>query len=405
MEHSISSDFIRGHIDTIILHSIIDNDKFAQQISDTIEQKSQNKYQINQATLYSSLKRLESLGYVKSYWNDAPDGRRKYIKITDSGKQYLQENISVWAYSRGIIDKLIDVQPEQVVKYVEIEKIVEKPVEKIIEKPVLSPILQQTENIDTKIDEIKPVTAENQSTEKIDTNLNDIAFRSILAELIKSNDAVEKNKTQLEDNEIIELNLTEKQEKIKLEDTIDDTKYIPQKTGDFNKIDFSDIVENAKNDDLKVKVSSKNPSIKVGSVYVNLLNFVASILIFGLTLTEFIYISANYSQILGFTTVITVASICILSIFPIISLFRYVKKPKKTAQKIHGDSILVSFIVAFNVILIAFALNLLLNINFNATETIIYTLAIPTILAIDSIVYYILRFLLSKIKAFKYTIS
>ena len=50
-QHSISSDFIRGHIDTIILHSIVDTDKFAQQISDSIDKKSQNKYQINQATL------------------------------------------------------------------------------------------------------------------------------------------------------------------------------------------------------------------------------------------------------------------------------------------------------------------------------------------------------------------
>jgi PadR family transcriptional regulator PadR len=83
MEHpAISSDLIRGHIDTIILHSLLNGDKFPQQISDYIEIKSEKNYQINQATLYSSLKRLESLNYVSSYWNDAENGRRKFYKIT-----------------------------------------------------------------------------------------------------------------------------------------------------------------------------------------------------------------------------------------------------------------------------------------------------------------------------------
>ena len=37
---SISSDLIRGHIDTIILHALTENDKYAQQISEVIESKS-----------------------------------------------------------------------------------------------------------------------------------------------------------------------------------------------------------------------------------------------------------------------------------------------------------------------------------------------------------------------------
>ena len=41
-QHTISSDLIRGHIDTIILHALVDGDKYAQQISDAIEEKSEN---------------------------------------------------------------------------------------------------------------------------------------------------------------------------------------------------------------------------------------------------------------------------------------------------------------------------------------------------------------------------
>ena len=107
-QKAISSDLIRGHIDTIILHTLLDGDKYAQQIIDTVEEKSNKKYQLNQATLYSSLKRLENGEYVKSYWYDSDTGRRKYIKITPKGIDFVNENLSNWSYSRAIIDKLIN---------------------------------------------------------------------------------------------------------------------------------------------------------------------------------------------------------------------------------------------------------------------------------------------------------
>lgn len=108
MEQSISSDLIRGHIDTIILNTLLSGDKFAQQISDTVEQKSNNVYKLNQATLYSSLKRLENLKLVISYWQDCDNGgRRKFFKLTDLGKETVENNLKNWSFSRNIIDKLI----------------------------------------------------------------------------------------------------------------------------------------------------------------------------------------------------------------------------------------------------------------------------------------------------------
>ena len=121
---AISSDLIRGHIDTIILHTLVDGDKFAQQISDFVEEKSENEYKLNQATLYSSLKRLEGLKYVVSYWNDTVGGRRKYFKLTDLGKNTVENNLSNWSYSRAIIDKLMDCAPTPIYRTQYIEKIV-----------------------------------------------------------------------------------------------------------------------------------------------------------------------------------------------------------------------------------------------------------------------------------------
>ena len=104
----ISSDLIRGHINTIILRSLYDGDKYGYDIISEIEKKSGGMYTLKQPTLYSALKRLESLQYVKSYYGEFSNGgRRKYFTLTDLGRKVTEQNLSEWEYSRTIIDSLI----------------------------------------------------------------------------------------------------------------------------------------------------------------------------------------------------------------------------------------------------------------------------------------------------------
>lgn len=106
----IGSDIIRGHINTIILRSLYDRDKYGYEIMSDIEQKSHGQYSLKQPTLYSALKRLENQGYIKAYWKTdevSNGGRRKYFTLTESGKEITEKNLAEWEYSRTIIDSLI----------------------------------------------------------------------------------------------------------------------------------------------------------------------------------------------------------------------------------------------------------------------------------------------------------
>ncbi len=107
---SISSDLIRGHINTIILRALYERDKYGYEIMNDIEQKSHGQYALKQPTLYSALKRLETQGYIKAYWKTdevSSGGRRKYFTLTESGKEITEKNLAEWEYSRTIIDSLI----------------------------------------------------------------------------------------------------------------------------------------------------------------------------------------------------------------------------------------------------------------------------------------------------------
>ncbi len=108
MDPRISSDLIRGHTDTIILLLLKKRDMYGYEISKEIFDKSGKTYELKEATLYSSFRRLEKEEYIKSYWGDETQGgRRRYYAITDKGHQLCLENIQAWTYAKDIIDKLL----------------------------------------------------------------------------------------------------------------------------------------------------------------------------------------------------------------------------------------------------------------------------------------------------------
>ncbi len=73
---SISSDLIRGHIDTIILTVLRDGDNYGYEIIKSISQKGDKE---NEPSLYTSLKRLEKDNLIKSYWGGRIPGRQAKI--------------------------------------------------------------------------------------------------------------------------------------------------------------------------------------------------------------------------------------------------------------------------------------------------------------------------------------
>ncbi len=107
-EQVINSDLIRGNIDTIILSILLQADNYGYNIIKHIYKKSGNTFELKEPTLYSSLRRLESQQLVQSYWGEETQGgRRKYYRITQTGKEMYTKNLRDWQAARDLIDKLI----------------------------------------------------------------------------------------------------------------------------------------------------------------------------------------------------------------------------------------------------------------------------------------------------------
>ena len=107
-DNKITSDLLRGHTDTIILKLLMDDDRYGYEISKLIQTKSSGEYELKEATMYSSLKRLEADGSITSYWGDETQGgRRKYFRITEKGKSTYANNKSNWQYAKRVLDNLL----------------------------------------------------------------------------------------------------------------------------------------------------------------------------------------------------------------------------------------------------------------------------------------------------------
>ncbi|HZX46040.1 MAG TPA: PadR family transcriptional regulator [Clostridia bacterium] len=108
MDTTISNDLIRGHTTTIILNVLSQGDNYGYGIYKRIIELSGNQYELKEATLYTAFRRLEGEGLIVSYWGDETQGgRRKYYRITDSGKELYEQSKRDWDFAKSVLDKLI----------------------------------------------------------------------------------------------------------------------------------------------------------------------------------------------------------------------------------------------------------------------------------------------------------
>ena len=106
---SITSDIIRGHTETIILAHLELEDSYGYAINKSIQLRTDNQYELKEATLYSAFRRLEQSSMIASYWGDETTGaRRRYYSITALGKALLAQNKVDWNQAKDLIDILIN---------------------------------------------------------------------------------------------------------------------------------------------------------------------------------------------------------------------------------------------------------------------------------------------------------
>lgn len=105
---ALSADILRGYTDAIILRQLSEEDSYGYQINKNVTALSGGEFEMKEATLYTAFRRLETAGYIRSYWGDEMSGaRRRYYAITQAGRDKLSADQSAWKETKAQIDLLL----------------------------------------------------------------------------------------------------------------------------------------------------------------------------------------------------------------------------------------------------------------------------------------------------------
>ncbi|WP_311772369.1 PadR family transcriptional regulator [Listeria booriae] len=105
----IRSDILRGHVDSIILRILADGDSYGYEISKQISERTGDRFQIKEATLYAVFQRLEKKTLIESYFGErSHGGKRKYYMITSLGQAYLSEMAREWREIKEIMNIFLE---------------------------------------------------------------------------------------------------------------------------------------------------------------------------------------------------------------------------------------------------------------------------------------------------------
>ena len=105
----LSADILRGYTDTIILRQLAGGDSYGYQINKRVAEISGGGLEMKEATLYTAFRRLETAGYIRSYWGDEMSGaRRRYYALTNEGREKLLQDCEAWQETNRLIDRLLE---------------------------------------------------------------------------------------------------------------------------------------------------------------------------------------------------------------------------------------------------------------------------------------------------------
>ena len=102
------TDLLQGTLDLLVLKILALGPTHGWDISQRIQQISQDVLRVNQGSLYPALHRLEAQGWISAEWGVSDNNRQaKYYKLTPAGRRQLAAETETWERFAGAISLIL----------------------------------------------------------------------------------------------------------------------------------------------------------------------------------------------------------------------------------------------------------------------------------------------------------
>jgi PadR family transcriptional regulator, regulatory protein PadR len=96
-ESPIHSEMLLGTLDMLVLQTLVLGPAHGHAIAHAIERGSEDVLTIGHGSLYPALHRLETRGWIASFWGTSENNRKaKYYRLTPAGRRQLAAQTSRW---------------------------------------------------------------------------------------------------------------------------------------------------------------------------------------------------------------------------------------------------------------------------------------------------------------------
>src|SRR5713101_3958270 len=110
MEKTLDRELKKGSAELLILALLEEKARHGYEIGKLIDERSEGVVRFHVASLYPLLYRLERRGWVKGEWEPAGGRRRRFYRLTASGRKTLASLRTRWREFSGAMNRIVEVR-------------------------------------------------------------------------------------------------------------------------------------------------------------------------------------------------------------------------------------------------------------------------------------------------------
>ena len=113
----IEGEMLQGTLDLLVLQTLALGPAHGHTIAHVIERRSEDVLQVEHGSLYPALHRLESRGWIASFWGTSENNRKaRYYRLTPTGRKQLVQRTNRWEQLVQAIGRVLQRGPSEEAK-------------------------------------------------------------------------------------------------------------------------------------------------------------------------------------------------------------------------------------------------------------------------------------------------
>jgi PadR family transcriptional regulator len=104
----LQGEMLQGTLDLLVLQTLASGPAHGHTIAHIIEHRSEAVLQVEHGSLYPALHRLETRGFVASYWGLSENNRKaRFYRLTAAGRKRLRVNVTNWQRLARAVERVL----------------------------------------------------------------------------------------------------------------------------------------------------------------------------------------------------------------------------------------------------------------------------------------------------------